>query len=128
MEGTPRSGRACRLPSGRAGRLARPVIPHSAVNSVAACSATRTVRFSGDTHPPPLATPQRPAFLLRQAAPDARVLSGVQRPLQAFLTDWAERTDGLGRLHLGLGGPSGADREEQLRVHVTAAGTMARIH
>src|SRR5512132_1495930 len=82
----------------------------------------------GDAHPAALSATQRAPLLLRQTTPDARILGRVQRPLEALITDGAERADSLGRLHLGLGRTGGADREEQLGVDIAAAGTMAPIH
>src|SRR5215208_2441971 len=84
--------------------------------------------WSGDAHPAALPAAQRAPLLLGQTTPDTRILGRVQRPLETLLTDGAERTDSLGRLHLGLGRTGGADREEQLGVDIAAAGTMAPIH
>src|SRR6266508_2913170 len=83
---------------------------------------------SGDTDPAARPAAHGAALLLGEAAPDASVLGGVEGPLQALLPDGAERADGLGRLDLRLGRPGRPNREEQLRIHIAAAGTMAPIH
>src|SRR4030095_13483652 len=74
-----------------------------------------------DTHSAALSATQRGPLLLRQTTPDARILGRVQCPLEALLTDGAERADSLGRLHLGLGRTGGADRDEPLGAGVAAA-------
>src|SRR5919109_3425310 len=83
---------------------------------------------SGDPDPAALPAAQRAPLLFGQPTPDARVLGRIEGPLEARLTNGAQRADGLGRLDLSLGRPGGADREEELGVDIAAAGTMAPIH
>ncbi|GMA85981.1 hypothetical protein GCM10025868_12310 [Angustibacter aerolatus] len=64
---------------------------------------------------PGVATLQRPTLVLGQPAPDAGVLPGLQRPLEARLGDGAATADGLRLLDLEDGGSGVADREEQAR-------------
>jgi hypothetical protein len=87
-----------------------------------------TARGSGDPDPATLATAQGAALFLGQAAPHAGVLGGVERPLQARLANRAQRTNGFGRLDLGLCRARRPYRKEQLRVDIPAACSMAPIH
>src|SRR6266545_5048854 len=90
--------------------------------------AGRVEGGSGDADAAALPAAHGPALLLGEPAPDAGVLGGVEGPLQALFTHGAERADRLGRLDLRLGRPGCPNREEELRVHIAAAGTMAPIH
>jgi hypothetical protein len=125
----PLAGRSVHLDRTASGETNEPVDPDRGF-----CSVSKTVGGSparaelGDAHLAALTTTQRAPLLLGETTPDTRILGRVQRPLETLLTDGAERADGLGRLHLGLGRPGGADREEQLGVDIAAAGTMAPIH
>lgn len=61
------------------------------------------------------------AVLLTGSAPHAVLLAGLQRPQQALLTDRAAlSTDRLGLISLQQRLDAGADREEQVRVLLTA--------
>src|SRR5579875_2332347 len=59
---------------------------------------------------------QGAALVLGQPAPDAGVLAGLQRPLQAGVDDLAATAHLFGVLDLLQGGSRVADGEEQLRV------------
>jgi len=65
---------------------------------------------------------EREPLLFGEPAPDARVLAAFQRPREAVVDDVAAPADGLGFLDLAYGGAGGPDREEKLRVFVTAGG------
>ena len=60
------------------------------------------------------------ALLLGGAAPDARLLIGVERELEALAVHRTDLADLLGRLDLVEGDAGGAHREEQLGVRVPA--------
>ena len=83
---------------------------------------------SGDPHPAALTAAQSATLFLGKAAPDTGVLRGVERPLQARLANRAQRANGLGRLDLGLCRAGRPNWEEELRVDVPAACSMAPIH
>ena len=75
-----------------------------------------------------VATLERAALVLGQAAPHAGVLSGLQGPRQALLDDRAASADRFRLLDLQYRGPGVPDREEQLRVLVTAYRAVPPIH
>src|SRR3954452_25231061 len=57
-------------------------------------------------------------FLFAHPAPDAGVLTGFERPLEALVVHGAPPADGLGLLDLQERRAGRPDREEQLRVLV----------
>ncbi len=71
-----------------------------------------------------LLTPPHPQFPLVVAAPDAELLAGGQREVEAGLPDRAAGTDRLGLLGLRRTAADRADREEQLGVGVAARGRL----
>src|SRR6202021_1057212 len=73
----------------------------------------------------PGAQPERaplegPALVLAQAAPHARVLPGFNGPVQARFHNRTTMTNVLGFVDLEKCWTGVSDREEQLRIHVTA--------
>src|SRR4249919_274476 len=70
----------------------------------------------------------RPPLVLAHAAPDAGVLAALDRPLQAGFHHRTAPAHLFGFVDLEKGGPRVADREEQLRIHLTAGGVMAPVH
>src|SRR3954451_21950273 len=77
---------------------------------------------------PGVATLEGASLVLGKATPDAGVLSGLQRPLQAGVHDRAPAADGLGLLDLQQGRAGVADREEQLGILVEAGSAVAPVH
>ena len=71
---------------------------------------------------------ERAPFVLRESAPDAGVLAALQCPGQALLDHGAAAADRLGLLDLQQRGSGVPDREEQLRVLVTADRAVTPIH
>src|SRR6478672_7606975 len=71
---------------------------------------------------------ERAALVLAQAAPDAVVLTRLQRPGKALLAHVAATAHLLGLLDLEDGRAGVADGEEQLWVLVEASRTVAPIH
>src|SRR5204863_1115230 len=67
-------------------------------------------------------------FVLAHAAPHARVLPAVHRPLQAALDYRAPAAHALGFFDLEQRWTCVADREEQLRIHLTTGGVVAPVH
>src|SRR5580700_3916641 len=67
-------------------------------------------------------------FIFAHAAPDARVLAALHRPLQAALGHRAPAAYPLGLFDLEQRGPCVSDREEQLRIHLAAGGVVAPVH
>ncbi|MGY3679845.1 two-component sensor histidine kinase/PAS domain-containing protein [Streptomyces sp. TE33382] len=70
----------------------------------------------------------RAALVLAEATPDAGVLAGLKRPLQALLHDGAATADGLGFLDLQQRRTGVADGEEQLGVFLTTNGVVTPVH
>src|SRR6478735_1344654 len=68
------------------------------------------------------------ALVLAEATPDAGVLAGLERPLQALLHDGAATADGLGFLDLQQRRTGVADGEEQLGVFLTTNGVVTPVH
>src|SRR5689334_9147108 len=68
------------------------------------------------------------ALVLAETAPDAGVLTGLERPLQALLHDGAAAADGLGFLDLQQRRTGVADGEEQLGVFLTTNGVVTPVH
>ena len=79
------------------------------------------------THPG-IAALQRATFVFTKPAPDAGILSGLQCPPEAFIDHTATPAHSLGLFDLDQGGSGVADREEQLRIFVTAGSLMAPVH
>src|SRR5262249_3132347 len=71
---------------------------------------------------------ERAPLVLTHTAPDARVLAALQSPAQALGHHRAAPADGLRLLDLQQSRPGVPDREEQLRVLVTAEGAVAPVH
>jgi hypothetical protein len=63
-----------------------------------------------------VATLESASLVLRETAPDAGVLAGLQSPSQAGLYDLAATADHLGFFDLQKGRAGVPDGEEQLRV------------
>src|SRR3954454_9700912 len=61
---------------------------------------------------PSVAALERTSLVLGQPTPDAGVLAGLQRPLQAGVDNLAASTDRFGLVDLRQGGPGVPDREE----------------
>ena len=70
----------------------------------------------------------RAPLVLAQAAPDAGILAGVDRPAQALVRDRAAAAHLLGFLNLEERGTAVSDREEQLWINLTAGGDVAPVH
>src|SRR5699024_4321683 len=68
------------------------------------------------------------SLVLAHTAPHAGVLSGVDRPVQAGLGHWAPAANGLCLFDLHQGGPSVADREEQLGILSETGRFVTPIH
>src|SRR5690349_6907739 len=68
------------------------------------------------------------ALVLAETAPDAGVLTGLERPLQALLHDGAAAADGLGFLDLQQRRTGVADGEEEFRVFLAANGVVTPVH
>src|SRR6266480_1867429 len=83
------------------------------------------VGASPDAAEPPLVSAP---FVFAHAAPHARVLPALHRPLQAALDHRAAAAHGLGLFDLEQRWACVADREEQLRIHLTAGGVVAPVH
>src|SRR5215472_10831740 len=84
-------------------------------------------RVSAGTHPanPPLvSTP----FVFAHAAPHARILSALHRPLQAGLDHRAAQAHTLGLVDLEQRRAGVSDGEEQFRIYLTAGGVVAPVH
>src|SRR5699024_4788899 len=71
---------------------------------------------------------ERTALVLGHTAPDTRVLSGLDGPLQAGVDHFAPAADLLGLLDLGDRGAGVADREEELWILVQAGCAVAPVH
>src|SRR5215510_13720056 len=67
-------------------------------------------------------------FVLAHAAPHARVLPALDRPLQAAFGHRATAADLLGLVDLEQRRARVSDREEQFRVHLTAGSVVAPVH
>src|SRR5690606_20191931 len=72
-------------------------------------------------------TAQRPALLLGRPTPDAAVLVGHQRVLEALGLDVAGAAHGLGALDLLDGRAGGADREEEVGVGVATGAVVTPV-
>lgn len=77
--------------------------------------------------------PNRPApeeltILFAQSAPDARFLTGIDRPLQALVDDTAGAAYALGFIDLHERRANVPNREEELRIFVTAGSLVAPVH
>lgn len=68
------------------------------------------------------------ALVLAETTPDAGVLAGLERPLQALLHDGAATADGLGFLDLQQRRTGVADGEEELGVFLAANGVVTPVH
>src|SRR5580692_6209826 len=67
-------------------------------------------------------------FVFAHAAPHARVLPALDRPLQAALDDRAPAAHALGLFDLEQRWTCVSDRKEQFRIHLTAGGVVAPVH
>src|SRR5258708_25266156 len=81
----------------------------------------------------PRPDPRRPAlegtpFVLAQSAPDARVLPALECPLQARLHNGTAPAYLFGLVDLEQRGTRVPNREEQLRIFVTAGGVVTPVH
>src|SRR5690606_17086785 len=70
----------------------------------------------------------RAALVLAESTPDAGVLTGLERPLQALLDHRAAAADGLGFLDLQQRRTGVADGEEELGVFLAANGVVTPVH
>src|SRR5689334_8506819 len=77
--------------------------------------------------PDPTALDRAP-LVLGQAAPNAGVLVAVECPAQAGFDRLAAAANGLGLVDLQQGRAGGAYWEEQLRIFVTAGGSVSPVH
>ena len=68
------------------------------------------------------------ALIFGETAPHAGILTGFEGPAQAFVDDAAATADNLGFLDLHQRRAGVTDREEQLRVFVTAGTLVAPVH
>jgi hypothetical protein len=75
-----------------------------------------------------VATLERATLIFAETAPDAMILAGFERPLQALFAHVATTTDELGFFDLENGGAGVSDREEELGVFVEARAAMAPVH
>src|SRR4051812_28965145 len=82
-------------------------------------------RMSAD--PEAAATLHQATLVFAHSAPDAGVLTRVERPLEALGGHGAALADRLRLLNLQHGGAGGPNREEQLRVLVAAEGMVAPV-
>ena len=73
------------------------------------------------------ATFQQPALVLAETAPHAVVDAVAEGPLQTFRLNIAALAHLLSVRKVGLGRPSRADREEQLRLMAEARGAVAPV-
>src|SRR3954462_2283586 len=89
----------------------------------------RKVCGSGETCPGScVATFQRATLVLGQATPHAGVLATLERPRKALRHDRAAAANRLGLLDLHERRPGVPNREEKLRVFVTADRAVTPIH
>src|SRR5471032_3497608 len=84
--------------------------------------------LSAGSTSPSVAALESASLVLRQPAPDAGVLTGLQRPFQAGVDYLAATADRFGLVDLRKGGTRVPDREEQLRVLVQAGSAVAPVH
>lgn len=75
-----------------------------------------------------VATLECSPLILAQAAPNSGILTRLQSPAQAFIDHAASTANRLRLFDLNQGGAGIADREEQLRVLVTAGRLVAPVH
>src|SRR5206468_11147244 len=68
------------------------------------------------------------ALLFAHPTPNAGVLTGLERPLEALVGHGAAPADRLGLLDLQQGRTGRPDGEEQLRVLIAAGSTVAPVH
>ena len=68
------------------------------------------------------------SLFLGEAAPDARVLAGEYRPLEAFSPDVTYEADGLGGVGLVSGRARASYGEEQLRIFRRAPSAVYPFH
>src|ERR1700684_4450922 len=71
---------------------------------------------------------ERAPLVLAQPTPDARVLAALECPLQTWLHHGASLADLFGIVDLQQRGTRVPDREEQLRIFVTAGGVVTPSH
>src|SRR5580658_4474003 len=71
---------------------------------------------------------ERAPLVLAQPTPDARVLAALECPLQTWLHHGASLADSFGIVDLQQRGTRVPDREEQLRIFVTAGGVVTPVH
>src|SRR5579859_7494529 len=99
---------------------------------VGACGAALlAVHPGGSGHPGASAggaALESAALILAHAAPDTRVLSGLERPLEALVDYVATAAYGFRVFDLQQCRPGVPDREEQLRVLIAARGAVAPVH
>src|SRR3954468_18186504 len=82
----------------------------------------------GSADPKAAATLHGAPLILAHTAPNAGVLTGLERPGKARLGHGAPPADGLGLLDLQERGARRPDREEQLRVLVAADRMVTPVH
>src|SRR5665647_1393080 len=127
----PRSSRPW-LPTcagGSPGRTRSRAAPRCASSRGFGRSSPPKTRFSSaGASGPGIAALEGPPFVLRQTAPDTGVLTGLDGPFQAGLSDLAATAYGLGLFDLEKGGTGVPNREEQLRVFVQAGSAVAPVH
>jgi len=71
---------------------------------------------------------ERSPLVLAHPAPDARVLTAVDRPPQALVHHRAPAADLLGLFNLEERGAAVSDREEQLGIYLATGGDVAPVH
>jgi hypothetical protein len=74
------------------------------------------------------ATLEGSTFVFAEAAPDAGVLAGLERVLEAHLRDGATTAHSLGLIDLVDGGPGVPHREKQFGVGSEASSVIAPVH
>ena len=77
---------------------------------------------------PSVATFKSASLILAQPTPHSGILARFQSPAQTFVNDAAVTADSLRLFNLNQCGAGVADREEQLRILVTAGRLVAPVH
>ena len=85
-------------------------------------------RLDGDALADRAVAPDRSAFFLGHATPDAGILAGRERPLEAGPLNLARTADGSRGFDLSKGRAGGPDRKEEFRVDVSTRGVVTPIH
>jgi len=122
-----RSAGGTRAPSARPCSRSRSSRPSASGGSAGVHLGSETVS-AGQATTALASTLEGAALVLGEPAPDARVLVGVDRELEALLADLAPGADALGGVGLLDGRTGRPDGEEQLRVLVRARCRASPVH